>query len=234
RSAGRPLGDRRLYPRIAAEPARGRGGAPAGAAGTAAMTLRALPRSTRIAGVAALLGFGGLLLGLLLAPVALAPAWLAGLICWLALPLGSLVLLMLDPVSGRRFPLPLLRGLAAAAESLPLLALCAVPVFLLLPHFFPWASTAAPAHSRYLNWPFATFRAALCFAIWGSLLWAAPRREIRLAAPALILLLGTITLAAIDWMMSLEAPWRSTVYGMMAGAHWVTAAAGAIALLSAW
>ena len=56
----------------------------------------------------------------------------------------------------------------------------------------------------------------------------------RLAAGGIFLFAVTLTLAAIDWMKSLQHQWFSTMYGVyyFAGSVWVTVAT--VYLLAAW
>ena len=87
------------------------------------------------------------------------------------------------------------------------------------------------AKSPYLNAGFFLVRTGVYFAIWFVLRVparpASPRRRTgasdhgpsrrlqRLSGPGLVLLFLTGTFAAIDWMMSLEPHWVSTIYGAM-------------------
>jgi hypothetical protein len=103
-------------------------------------------------------------------------------------------------------------------------------------HLYPWATPGATndsalQHQRtYLNIPFFVFRAVIYFAVWNVLAyylerWSAEqdhggseilsRRFQLLSAPGLVAYAITMTFASIDWAMSLETPWYSTIYGMM-------------------
>ena len=86
------------------------------------------------------------------------------------------------------------------------------------------------AKTGYLNTRGWTTRAAVYFLIWIAIAlayfgWSRrqdddhdPRHTVRmqkLAAPALILFAGALTFAAFDWLMSLEAAWFSTIFGVV-------------------
>src|SRR5688572_15807874 len=80
---------------------------------------------------------------------------------WLAIPLGSLAILMLQYLTGGAWGWIIRRSLEAAAGTLPLIALLFVPVVVGLSSIYPWAhaehaaSDAALQHkSSYLNEPF--------------------------------------------------------------------------------
>lgn len=84
--------------------------------------------------------------------------------------------------------------------------------------------------SAYLNVPFFVLRAAFYFAIWiGIAFWlnrwsleqdrgstpGLTRRLQLLSGPGLLLYGLTVTFASVDWVMSLEPHWFSTIYGML-------------------
>jgi hypothetical protein len=90
--------------------------------------------------------------------------------------------------------------------------------------------------SLYLNVPFFIVRAAAYFGLWvtSALLldrWSqeedrwpgsgAPGRVRTLSAIGLLGGAFSVTFAAIDWAMSLEPHWYSTVYGAMVGGGWL-------------
>ena len=160
---------------------------------------------------------------------------------WLAIPLGCLVVLMIQYLTGGAWGVLLRPILEAATRTLPLLALLFVPVgvslFLGAASPYPWARPLeSVAHgevldelrdkTRLLNPPFVLARAAGYFAIWFALsyflrAWSvkwrtgdakAGERLPALSGPGLIAYGVTITFAAIDWVMSLEPFWTSTMF----------------------
>jgi hypothetical protein len=136
---------------------------------------------------------------------------------------------------------------------LPVQAILFVPIALGLPDLYAWARPDVVAgdallqHKHaYLNVPFFLARTALYFAAWllvsrPLLAWSAaqdaatderPTERLELVSRGGLLLMGlTMTFAAIDWMMSLEPDWSSTIYGVIfMGGAVLTALALAIAL----
>jgi hypothetical protein len=101
----------------------------------------------------------------------------------------------------------------------------------------PWAQAEVVAadpllqqKAAYLNVPFFIVRALVYFAIWillGRLLvkWSLEQdrtadptltqRLQKLSGPGLVLYGLTVTFSAIDWVMSLEPKWYSTIFGMI-------------------
>jgi len=80
----------------------------------------------------------------------------------------------------------------------------------------------------YLNLPFFVVRAAIYFAIWIGLArvlrkWSLQQdmtedpslaqKRMNLSAPGMVLFVLTVTFAMIDWVMSLEPLWQSSIYG---------------------
>lgn len=177
------------------------------------------------------LGIGGIVvsaIGWVLTPAVFAHAWLAALILWLAWPLGSLGLLLIHALTGGRWGFAIRRPLLAGTATLPLVVPALLPVILLAPALYPWLqpqiAATLPNHF-YLNAPFACIRMGLYLLVWHLLALLvgravrqehATRRLARLAPAALILLVLSITFAAIDLTLSLQPKFTSSVYGWMA------------------
>ena len=93
------------------------------------------------------------------------------------------------------------------------------------------AGQSSATKSLYLNVPFFSLRAILYFAVWISLGYFLPKWSARtgsqrrrlalsigcrhLSGPGLVLYGLTVTFSAIDWPMSLEPHWYSTIFGMI-------------------
>jgi uncharacterized membrane protein YeaQ/YmgE (transglycosylase-associated protein family) len=192
-----------------------------------------LPRSSPMTGAlgAAALGLIGCIVGLAVAPQAAARAWLAAFVFCASVPLGALILLAVGPLSRARWVAALQPTLRAGSAMLPVLALAFIPVLAGSPWLYPWTAASSPTHSLYLNLPFFVLRSIVYFAIWAGLWLGLPRPTP--APAALILLLFSLSFAAIDWLMSLDAPWSSSVYGLLVSAAWVSIALAGTALLYA-
>ena len=156
-------------------------------------------------------------------------AYLIGYLYCLGIALGSLVILMLHYLSGGAWGLVVRRILEAATRTLPLLAVLFLPVWVGVRDVYLWAAPGDDPlhHARaYLNVPFFRVRALIYFGAWLGCAyifnkWSRerdarpdpnPRRFRLLAGPGLALYGLTVTFAAIDWAMSLEPHWYSTIY----------------------
>lgn len=201
------------------------------------------PRVSRREGLAAAVGLLALLACLLAgwrAPREVLLSYLFAWLCWLAPALGSVGLLMVHALTGGDWGLALRPALLAASRRLPLLALLLLPVLLGAAWLFPWAQAPAdPVLVRqrwWLNTPFFVLRAVLLLALW---LWLAHglRRRLdtpaaaRFAAGGLVLYGLSVSVAAVDWVVSLVPGWHSSVFGiLLATAQLLAAAALAVAV----
>lgn len=185
-------------------------------------------------------GGGGLLLcllGALVAPGSLFPSYLAAFLFWVNISLGCLAALLLHYLVGGAWGFLIRRPLEAAVMTVPLMALLFLPLLLGMQTLYPWARPGAVEadhalrhKSLYLNVPFFVVRAGIYFGIWSLLAallrWGSgvqdrtddPRPTWRLqtmSAPGLALTFLAVTFSMIDWGMSLEPHWYSTIYGAM-------------------
>ena len=198
------------------------------------------PRIARHEGIAASSGLLALLACLLLglhAPREVLLSYLFAWLFWLAPALGSVGLLMIHALTGGDWGLALRPALLAASRRLPLMALLLLPVLLGVARLFPWADAQAAGDPQllpqrwWLNVPFFVTRAVIVVALW---LWLAYGLRRRLGTPAagrfaaggLILYAVTVSVAAIDWVVSLVPRWHSTTFGILLGTAQLLTAAG--------
>lgn len=192
-------------------------------------------RARRIALIAAAVGVALCALGFFINRGQLFQSWLAAHSFWLAFGLGGLAMLMTHHLMGGQWGVLAGRALEAMARTLPLLALLFVPLCFGLHDLYPWSlphEAAASPHLQgkaiYLNARFFYIRAAGYFALWILFAWlftrwslrrdrdpspTLSRRMLRASSLGLILYFLTMTFATVDWMMSIEPEWYSTIYG---------------------
>jgi hypothetical protein len=180
------------------------------------------------------------------APRALA-AWLVALIAGLTIPLGALALLLLGMIIRTETLLSIRPLLAAIARTLPVFAALFLPVAFGMWTLYPWAAAAGPADAGpadagpaggagfWLQPWFFLARAASYFGLWSGIALLAARTPAdaprqALGGAGLILLVFTSTLAAIDWVMSLEPDWGSTAFGLYLLGGALTATLATLAL----
>ena len=176
-------------------------------------------------------------IGLFIEPVQFFRSYLLAFVFWICLVLGSLCVLMLSFVTGGRWALILRRPLFSATKTLPLLALMFVPILFGLSSLYIWTNPAIVAADEvlrkkqgYLNEPFFIARAIVYFVVWISIayflnLWyrrhetADNKAKYALRLEYLggwgLFFVGiTFSLALVDWVMSLEPDWYSTIYAV--------------------
>ena len=195
-----------------------------------------LQRRAFVGGAAGLLAS---LLGALVSPTQFFHSYLFAYLFWNGIALGCLSLLMIQHLTGGRWGLAIRRLLEAGTRTVPVLVLLFLPVVLGLKRIYPWAGSAQSdptirhaidLKQAYLNVPFFLGRAVFYFAVWFLLARVLNRvslesdlgmdlrraRLLRSISGGGLLLMGlTITFMSVDWSMSLDPRWFSTIYGML-------------------
>jgi len=162
-------------------------------------------------------------------------AYLVAYTFWMGVVLGSMALLMVQHLSGGAWGVVIRRLLEAAVRTMPIMALLFIPIWVGMGHLYDWTHADVAANDPvirekvlYLNTPFFLVRQVIYFAIWitiGTLLTRWSAEQDRTGDPALIVKLSrlsggglvvyalTVTLAMVDWTMSVNPHWYSTMWG---------------------
>ena len=158
--------------------------------------------------------------------------YLIGYMLWLGLSLGCLSLLMVQHLSGGLWGLSIRRILEAGSRVLPLMLVLWIPLFLGRHYLYGWMSGdgVSERNAWYLNMGFWWIRQVIYFAVWLGLMWVLNKRSGLQDEPSavghqprfqlisgigILLYALTISFAAVDWVMSLDPHWGSTIYGMI-------------------
>ena len=196
------------------------------------------------------------LLGLFSNPSQFYQSYLMAYMFVLGATLGCLALGMIHQLSGGAWGVVTRRLIGAASRVLPVLTLLFLPIAFGIGHLYEWSHSdivAADVILRgkhaYLNTPFFLARAAVYFLAWNALTyflnkWSLEqdrspdpriaRRMQRLSGGGLLVYGMTVTFASVDWLMSLDPHWYSTIYGVLImGGQGLTALAFLIVAL-AW
>ncbi len=163
-------------------------------------------------------------------------SYLVAFLFCLGITLGCLALLMMQHLTGGNWALVIRRILEAGTRTLPLLAIAASPLLLGMKTLYSWSrpdqtDPVILSKHLYLNPEFFTARMVIYFCVWfmlgyfmnkwsrvedstggNVLLWG---RMEGLSGIGLVMYGFTVTFASIDWVMSLEPRWYSTIYGML-------------------
>ncbi|HEX9944679.1 MAG TPA: hypothetical protein VGG03_21930, partial [Thermoanaerobaculia bacterium] len=186
--------------------------------------------------VAAAVGAVLCVLGLFLSPSYFFRAWLVGWVFWMGVALGCQAIFMLHHLTRGAWGLVVRRVLEAASRTLPLLLLLFLPIAFGMRELYEWArpemvraDEILQRKEPYLNLPFFFIRQVLYFLIWGGFAWQLNRMSLRqdrggdpgltrrmqfVAAFGIVAYCLAVTFAAVDWLMSLQPHWYSTIYGV--------------------
>jgi hypothetical protein len=186
-----------------------------------------------------LIGAAGSVAGAFLAPESFYSAYLTTFIVGLSLSLGCMSILMLYHLVGGAWGTVSRRILEAGMMTLPLMALLFIPILFNLRRLYEWARPEELAKNvkladiarSYLNFNGSMIRYAIYFILWLLMAFLLNRwstaqdseqaksqstlRFRALSAPGLVIYSLTFSFAIIDWVMSLQARWISTIYGLI-------------------
>jgi hypothetical protein len=190
-------------------------------------------RAAVIGGAGALLMF----IGWVVSPFQFYRSYLWPYILVWGLSVGSLAWLMLQYVTGGAWGIVIRRACEAAARTIPLVALMFVPIFIGIRKLYPWSHADAVAadellqHKQpFLNLPFFLARTVIYFGGWLFLSWylnrwsdaedrdgpePAHRKMATLSGPGLVFWGFSVTFASIDWVLSVNPKWFSTMFGLL-------------------
>jgi hypothetical protein len=172
---------------------------------------------------------------------------------WLSISLGSFFFVMLHHLTGARWSIVIRRFAEMLMANLPFLAIFFLPLIPGIREIYHWSHSEAVERdailakkASYLNPSFFILRAAGYFLIWSLFARILYRTSLdqdqafdakqvirlrRISAPGMILFALTCTFAAFDWLMSTDAHWYSTIFGVYFFAGSVVAALCALTLI---
>jgi hypothetical protein len=179
-----------------------------------------------------LLGIVGCVVGAVIEPEAFFRAWLCSYLFWLGVPLAGITLVLVHDLSGGAWMATARGPLTAAALTMPLASLAGIPAFIGLHALYSWTHpTADLTNIFYLN-PVAFFVRYGCYVVVWNLLAAfvvlVPREGRFPIGPALswisgialVVLAFSTGFAAIDWILSLEPKFWSSIFPYTQSASW--------------
>ncbi len=163
-------------------------------------------------------------------------SWLVAFMYFLSIALGGLYFVLLQFLSKAGWSAAVRRIAENAMVTLPFLAIFAIPILLGMHDLFHWArpdelarDAVLRSKAPFLNPTFFLVRMVIYFVVWTLLSailirssfaqdesgdHAITRRLQMVAPPGMALFALTLTFAAIDWLMSLDAHWYSTIFGL--------------------
>ena len=155
--------------------------------------------------------------------------WVFGIV------LGSMALLMVQHLSGGAWGVVIRRPLEAAVRTMPIMTLLYLPIVFGIHDLYHWSHEEAVAGDAmlewkkpYLNTPFFLARQVIYFVIWNAIGWLLTswsaeqdrsgdvgfvRKFSILSGAGLVIYSLTVTFAMVDWTMSVNPHWFSTMWG---------------------
>ncbi|MEM7199910.1 MAG: hypothetical protein AAF628_06575 [Planctomycetota bacterium] len=189
-------------------------------------------------------------------------SWLVSFMFVLSLALGAMFFVLIQHLTRAGWSVVVRRVAENMMGAMPLMVLLFVPIgigFATLYEHWVHAEHINPGEAgfdeilygkrKYLNTPFFFVRVVLYFVIWlGITAWfrgqslkqdqsgdpAITQRMARVGAPCMFLFAVSLTFAAVDWMMSLDPHWFSTIWGVYYFAGSFMALNASLALLLLW
>ncbi len=182
--------------------------------------------------------------------------WLLGVIFWGGISVGSLGILILQYLTGGAWGLVIRRTVEAGSRTIIWVAVLFAPIMLGINTLYHWATTTGDKivdhRYIYLNPTSFGVRTISYFAIWFVMAyllnkWSAQQDETtnpeaaakflgkatRFCGPVMVIYALVVTFASIDWVMTLDHHWYSTMWGFLYIAGWALSAfAFVIALLA--
>jgi hypothetical protein len=170
----------------------------------------------------------------------------------ISIGVGALFLIALEYAAGADWSVPIRRVVEFFAAVVPFLAILVIPLLLNMHDLFHWSHQEAvvkdsvlESKAPYLNVPFFIIRVFVLIGIWTLFYFFFTKNSkkqdatknqklttinIRLSAIFIPVFGITISIAAIDWLMSVEPHWFSTIFGVYFFAGTVVAALAAVTL----
>ncbi len=170
-------------------------------------------------------------------------SWLLGFIYWGGISIGSIGILMLQYLTGGAWGIVIRRILEASSRTIWFVALLFIPIMLGIDTLYHWATASGDKlveyRHIYLNHNSFGIRAIIYFAIWFVMTyllnsWSAQQddsnnvedsakflgRATAFSGPSMVIFALVVTFASIDWVMTLDKHWFSTIWGMLYLVGW--------------
>jgi hypothetical protein len=170
----------------------------------------------------------------------------------ISIGVGALFLVALEYIVGADWSVPIRRVVEFFAAIIPFLAILVIPLLFNVGELFHWSHANVVSEDKvlqgkapYLNIPFFIIRVFVLIAIWSIFYYFFVRNSkkqdttkdqklttinIRLSAIFIPVFAISITISAVDWLMSITPHWFSTIFGVYFFSGTVVAALAAVTL----
>jgi len=182
--------------------------------------------------------------GLYLNPEQGLRSWLLAFMFWGGIGFGAIGLLILQYLTGGAWGVVIRRTLEAASRTLPLIAIFFLPLAIGITRLYEWTHLPANDHviahrGWYMTASGWIIRSVIYFALFGVMAyllnkWSANQDESKdheaaagwlgkataFSGPTMVFFALTVTFAVVDWVMTLEPHWFSTIFGLLYVIGW--------------
>lgn len=165
-------------------------------------------------------------------------SWLLGFVYWAGISIGSLGILILQYLTGGAWGVVIRRIVEAGSRTFWFVAILFIPIILGITKIYPWVTVGNDEilqhRVNYLNPMAFGIRSIIYFALWFVMAyllnkWSAQQDETtnptdaasflskatRFSGPTMVIFALVVTFAAIDWVMTLDKHWYSTIWGLL-------------------
>ena len=173
-------------------------------------------------------------------------SWLLGFIFWGGISIGSLGVLMLQYLTGGAWGVVIRRIVEAGSRTIKLVVVLFIPLAIgvYFGKFYEWTHLPPTDHVMEARGIFMTswfwiLRSGIYFALWGIMVyllnkWGADQdktntveesrlvleKASRFSGPTMVIYSLVVTFAVVDWVMTLDPHWFSTMWGLLFVAGW--------------
>ena len=184
-------------------------------------------------------------------------SWLLGFVFWGGIGFGSIGILLLQYLTGGAWGVVLRRILEAASRTLPILFVLFLPIMFGITHLYAWThmqnDKIIKFREPYLSVEWWIFRTVLYFILFGSMAYFLNKWSLeqdratsyegsakyladagKFSGPAIIFFVLTVTFAAVDWVMTLDPHFFSTMWGLLFVAGWALSTFSFSVVMLAW
>lgn len=170
-------------------------------------------------------------------------AWLLGFIFWGGIGIGGLGVLILQYLTGGAWGIVIRRIAEAASRTLPIIFVLFLPIAFGVTYIYEWThlpnDPIVQWKQPYLSVEWFIIRACLYFVLWGVMAYLLNGWSLRqdqtddyatavkmqedaskFSGPTMVFFVLVVSFAAIDWVMTLDPHWFSTIWGLLFAAGW--------------
>jgi hypothetical protein len=171
-------------------------------------------------------------------------SWLLGFIFWGGIGIGSIGILLLQYLTGGAWGVVIRRVAEAGSRTLPIIFLMFLPLVFGIKRLYEWTHLPATEHvMEHRGWYMTPeswiLRSVVYFVLFGVMAyllnkWGAEQdktnnyedaekflgRATAFSGPAMVFYALLVTFASVDWMMTLDPHYFSTIWGLLFVAGW--------------